>query len=164
MKYTTLMLANKRGEIQIESPIHYDIYSKISEILRITKDFNVVKGKKTFDFIGLCDPWNMAISENVKNLLESYSITGWKAYPIEVNGVDIKYFLLEITGRAGMKCRYDSDGDIEYGSIEVDEKTLDGTDIFYIGQTRIIVCDEKIKTLFESSKITNVKFIGLENY
>lgn len=164
MEYTAMRLAHKRSEIQIESVVHYDICTKIADIVKITTEFTISKGKIAFDLIGLCDPWNIAISGNVKNLLELNHIKGWKAYPINVKGVDVKYYLFEVTGIAGMKCKYDSDGDIEYGSIEVDENTLDGSDIFHIGDTGIRVCTSKVKKLIESNKITNVKFIGLENY
>lgn len=164
MEYTTLILAHKRGEIQIEGAVHYDIYSKVSDISKTTKEFIVVKGKKTFDFIGLCDPWNMAISENVKKLLEDNLITGWKAYPIEVKGVDLQYYLFDVVVKSEMKCKYDINGYKEYGSIEIDEQTIDNSDFFCVGDTAIIACTEKVKTLFESNKITNVEFIGLENY
>lgn len=162
MEYRVLRLAHKRCEIQIEGLVQYDIYSEVPDIVKITKEFKVIKGEKAFDFIGLCDPWNIAISENVKNLLESNGITGWKAYPIDVIGVDVKYFLFEITGKAGMKCEYDSDGDFVHGTLAVEEETWDGSDIFYVGNTGHIICTEKIRTLLESKKITNVIFDGLE--
>ena len=96
MKFTTIRIAHKKSEVEIESLNKYDIYSDISSILKNNNVFKVFKGSKFYDIIGLLDPWNIAVSENFKNLLENNNITGWKAHPIKIQEISLNYYILEI--------------------------------------------------------------------
>lgn len=164
MEFTTFILARKRSGIEIESLKHYDIYTDIPTIAKNNNIFKIYKGKKFFDLIPLCDPWNYAISEKFKTLLEENNITGWTYHPIEIENTDLKYYLLEITGRAGMISQKDEDGDRIYGTIEVENSTWDGSDIFHIGDTKIKVCNNMVKEIIEKAKLTNIEFEDLSKY
>lgn len=164
MKFTTIRLKHSRSEIQIESIKHYDIYSKISTIAEFHNDFKIYKWNKFYDLIGLVDPWNLAISEKFKSILEVNNIKGWKCYPIKIENVNTNYFLLEIIGYVGIVREYDKDGDRIYGTTEVETKTWDGSDIFHIGETGIRVCTPKLKEIIEKAKISNIEFCDLNRY
>lgn len=164
MEFTTIRLAHKKSAVEIESLVKYDIYSDIPTILRNNNSFRVFKGSNFYDFIGLVDPWNLAISEKFKNILEKNRITGWKAHPIEIEGVNLNYFILEIIGKAGIIRKYDEDGDRIYGTTEVDVSSWDGSNLFHIGDTGIRVCTINLIDLIEKEEITNVEFEDLCKY
>lgn len=82
MEFTTIRLAHKKSDIEIESLKHYDIYSEVSKIAELHNEFKIYKGKKFYDLIDLVDPWNVSISENFKKVLEMNKLTGWKCYPM----------------------------------------------------------------------------------
>lgn len=163
-EFKTLRLAQKRSAVEIESIEKYDIYSSVPTILKNNTFFKVYKGIFFYDIIGLVDPWNIAISERFKSILEQHGITGCKYHPIVVSETDLKYYVLEITGRADMICSYDEDGDVKFGSIKVDVPSWDGSDIFLLGKGGIKVVSDKLRLLIENNSITNVEFDDLENY
>jgi len=164
MEFTTIRLAHKKSEVEIESVIKYDIYSDIPTIYKNNNLFKIHKGSKFYDAIGLVDPWNIAISDRFKNLLEKNEIKGWSCYPIKIEKTDLKYFIFEIIGRAGLICKYDEDGDVEYGTIEVELGTWDGSDIFNLGKGGIRIINSKVKGIIEEAKITNIEFEDLSKY
>ena len=164
MRFTTIMLAHKKSEVQIESEKKYDIYTESSIIAKYFNKFKIYKGNKFFDVIGLVDPWNIAISKRFKKLLEDNNINGWKCYPIQIENTNEQYYIFEVTGKAGLVCNLDEDGDIEYGSILVDEKLWDKSEIFHIGDTKITVCTLRVKEVIEKAKISNIEFWDLNRY
>ena len=164
MEFTTIRLAHKKSEVEIEALKHYDIESDISTILNNNDVFKVFKGSKFFDVISLVDPWNIAISEKFKNLLEGNSIVGWKGHPIKIEGSNLNYYVLEIVGKAGIIREYDEDGDRIYGTTQVDVPSWDRSDIFHIGTTGIRVCTLHVKEVIEKAKITNIEFEDLSKY
>ena len=164
MEFTTIRLAHKKSEVEIESLEKYDIYEDIPIIAKKHNKFKVYKGSKYFDLIGLVDPWNIAISERFKNLLEENNITGWKCYPITIQETKLKYYIFEVIGKAGLISDLDEDGDRVYGTTEVEIGTWDGSDIFNIGDTATRVCTLKVKKIIEDAKITNIEFWDLNRY
>ena len=164
MEFTTIRLAHKRSEIEIEAVKKYDIYSDVLTIATEHNNFKIFKGTKFFDIIGLVDPWNFAISERFKNLLTQYNIKGWKVYPINIEGSEFKYYIIDIIGKAGIIREYDEDGDRIYGTTQVDKETWDSSDLFFIGDTKILVCTLRVKEIIEKAKITNIEFEDLSKY
>lgn len=164
MEFTTIRLSHKKSEVQIESEKKYDIYTEDSVIARDFNKFKIYKGSKFFDVIGLVDPWNIAISERFKNLLEDNDINGWKCYPIRIEDYDFKYYIFEVIGKAGIIREYDEDGDRIYGTTRVETETWDSSDIFHIGDTGIRVCTLKVRNIIENAKITNIEFEDLSKY
>lgn len=164
MTFTTIRLAHKKSEVEIESLEKYDLYEDIPIIAKKHNNFKVYKGSKYFDLIGLVDPWNIAISEKFKNLLEENNITGWKCYPIIIQETKLKYYIFEVIGKAGLISDLDEDGDRVYGTTEVEISTWDGSDIFHIGDTATRVCTLKVKEIIEKAKISNIEFWDLNRY
>lgn len=96
--------------------------------------------------------------------MEKNKIKGWECYPIVIEGTDLNYFILNIIGRAGLICEYDEEGDVKYGSINVDYNSWDGSDIFLLGQGGIKVINNKLKMIIEQAKITNLEFEEINKY
>ncbi|MEN2402536.1 hypothetical protein GKZ90_0022285 [Flavobacterium sp. MC2016-06] len=162
----TIIRGNKKSAVRIDAKVKYEIFGSFDDpsFLKENNVFKVDEGKVFFDLIGYQDPWNFAISERFKNILEKNNITGWDCYPIIIEDTDLKYFGFQITGKAGIISEYDEDGDRVYGSIKVDLETWDGSDIFCLGDTAIKVISSKLFELIKSSKITNVEFDDLNKY
>ena len=164
MEFKTIVLQNKKSAVEIQALKKYDIDSNIPTILKNNDIFSIYKGTKFFDIISLMDPWNFAISEKFKCLLEENNITGWVCYPIIIQETNLKYYVLEIIGRAGLICEYDEDDGMVYGSLKVQKESWDGSDIFHVGDTGIIVCTNEVKDIIEKAKITNIEFDDLSKY
>jgi len=162
----TLVRGNKKGAVRIQSKVKYEIFGSFEDpsFLKENNIFRVDEGNKFFDLIGYQDPWNFAISERFKNVLEENNIKGWNCYPIIIENVELKYFGFQIISRAGLLAEYDEDGDMVYGTIKVDVDTWDGSDIFCIGNTAIMVITSKLYESIKGSKISNVEFDTLDKY
>jgi len=163
---TTILRGEKKGAVHIQAKVKYEIFGSFSDPSFIKKNnvFTVDEGNKFYDLICYQDPWNFAISERFKNLLEENKVTGWDCYPIIIEGVDLKYYGFQVIGRAGIIREYDEDGDRVYGTTYVDVNTWDGSDIFCIGDTAIKVISPKIEELLLKNKITNVEIDDLSKY
>lgn len=162
----TLVRGNKKGAVRIEAKVEYESSASFDDpsFLRENNVFRVDEGKIFFDMIGYQDPWNFAISERFKNILEENNIKGWDCYPIIIEGVELKYYGFQITGKAGIISKFDEDGDRVYGSIKVDFETWDGSDIFSLGDTAIKVISTKLYEILVKSKTTNIEFDELDKY
>ena len=149
-----------KGELKLDEPLRLGAY----------------QGGQITDFL-----WSglvpiVCISQRVVDLLCEQDITGWATYPVEVH--DRQGALLPgYHGFAviGAECRRDrSRSEIitkrrptpqgreyqAYKGLYFQEDQWDGSDIFWIRHTGIIVV-ERVYKLFRSAKITNVTFMRL---
>ncbi|MDP4203140.1 MAG: hypothetical protein Q8861_10615 [Bacteroidota bacterium] len=164
--FYTFQLGYRRSAIRIEAKVKYEIFGSFHDPSFIIKNniFKVDEGRKFFDLIGYQYPWNFAISENCKSLLEQAEITGWTCYPIIIEDSNLRYFGFQVLGKAGPITNVDEDGDPIHGCTEFNINTWDGSDIFCFENTAMIVCASKVKDIIEKAKITNVEFEDLKNW
>lgn len=162
----TVIRGNKKGAVKINSKVKYEIFGSFDDpsFFKENNIFTIDEGKIFFDLISYQDPWNFAISERFKNVLEENTISGWSCYPIMIENTELKYFGFQVIAKAAMIAQYDEDGDIVYGSIKVNADTWDGSDIFCMGDTAIKVITPKLYELLKDSKITNIDFDDLDKY
>lgn len=164
-KFISVLIDHKRSRIILESKKKYELFTGLKDLDFYKKHnvYNIDEGKRFYDFIG--DQGVLSfISEKFRNVLIENKITGWDSYPITIEGSNLKYFGLIINGRSGMTCKLDEDGDRVYGTVNVDLKTWDGSDIFWIKETGIIACNLKVRKLLEQARITNIEFEDLSKY
>lgn len=158
--YYRIHTNDKRGAIEIKSNIQYD-YEEIfdnPELIIKNNSFKIYKGQKRFDLVSYCDPFNFAISEKIKLILEENQITGWTCYPIIIEGIEERYFGFHVTGKGGEVTNRDEDGFVPmFEPVEWNKSKWDGSDIFNIEGTAIKVCTQKVKDILEKAKITNIE-------
>lgn len=164
--YFRFFLGYKRSAIRIDAKIKYEIFGSFSNpsFIKEHNEFRVDEGRKFFDLIGYQDPWNFAISERLKRLLEENKISGWDCYPILIENSDLKYFGFQVNGKAGPITSLDGDGDPIHGCTEFDENTWDGSDIFCLQDTAIKVCTTRVRDILLNAKITNIEFADLKDW
>ncbi len=140
--------------------------------------FVEVDGNKVYDFIVAGAPSFYLISDKVVRALRENSITGWGSYPVTIHtesmGVINNYHALYITGKA-LKADRTLAEKIEVVLSNKKKKikdkgfyfpldSWDGTDIFYHINTFGVTVTQRVKNLFESLNITNVKFEKCTEY
>lgn len=132
-------------------------------------------GKKFFDFNMVTAGLNL-ISERVYRLLMENDITGWNGIPAVIyKHEELKYYLLTITGRCGPIDKsktlvVDSTTLISgqtvkaYQGLYFSEDSWDKSDMFvseYVNHTFIT---EKVKTILEKNKVTNIEIINTKEF
>jgi len=133
-------------------------------------------GSQITDFIFAGYVFIKLFSDKTLEIFEKNKITGWKTYPVEVHDRDGNllpgYHGFSVIGK---ECRRDrSRSQIitkqavpggepfeVYKGLYFFEEDWDGSDIFLV-QNNMIVVTEKVRNLFKKNKVTNVKFIPLE--
>jgi len=165
-QFVSFFLGHKRSAVRIEAKTKYEIFGSFSNpsFIKEHNEFRVDEGRKFFDLIGYQDPWNFAISERFKNLLEENKISGWDCYPIIIEDSDLKYFGFQVIGKAGPITSLDEDGDPMHGCTEFDENTWDGSDIFCLEDTAVIVCTTNVRDIILKTNITNIEFADLKDW
>lgn len=156
-----ILLKESKGSVRIETDIDYD-YVEVFHNPEIIQNalFKVYRGNKKMDVIGYCETVNFAISEKFKNVLENNVIKGWKTYVINIEGFeDNQYFGFQVIGKGGEVTNRDKYGDVPISkSIKWNKDKWDGSDIFYLEDTLIKVCTERVKEIIEKIGITNICF------
>ena len=148
-----------------------------------------VKGIYNFAIKGeLCDCYDVAsdfvISEKFLNVLRENSYTGFEVSetsPVKSTNmpIDEKYYLLNVTGRCGLlrkidgelfpycrKChrKIGSTGLVTTG-VTFAESEYDGSDIFAFNNlSNVPIVSEKIKDVLLKSKLTNLRFVALNEW
>jgi len=126
-------------------------------------------GKRYYDVIIPSSPFPYLVSDKIIDAFVQNSITGWKATSVKIVGKeDLKYYVLMVTGRCGIVDRNRSEKIIQKspGGIECpyirglyfEPESWDGTDIFVADNVSWIFCTEKVKTVIEEIKATNISF------
>lgn len=164
MKYLKIYCAEKRGGISI-NPIFdlpiipYNILNAKTE-LKTNNKFVVSKGKKLYDVLPFEKHFrNIAISESLKKYLESIHATGWSCFPIEIKGINEKYYALQITGNAGEIINLD---EVNASSIEnpiknkIIKSSINESDFVLIKGTLIVLIKEEIANKLIKEEFTNL--------
>ncbi len=144
------------------------------ESISLPVKFKQVSGKNQCDILDTGWVSLLLISEKMKKLLESYNLTGWNTYPIELSDKDDNpltgYYGLSITGRSGA---------IDYKKCEIIERqmrpnapigkyrkglaieleTWDGSDFFLPLDSFYILVTEKAAKAIKKESLTNLRLI-----
>lgn len=164
MKFTTIMLGNKKRQVRLQKEVVYDPF-RIFPNLQSVKDNNIFyvdEGDVFYDFIGDQGPLRF-ISDKFKSLLENYEVKGLSFIPIRIRNSKLQYYTFT-EAQINSICEYDSDGDRIYGTFQVDFTSWNGEEIFYLKDSGATVCSLRIKELIERNNISNVSFESLEKY
>lgn len=157
-------------------------------VYNITKSFNSKDNMSTFRFsesfgskyydLIFNDVSSFLFSSKIINLLLENNITGWKAHPAIIYNKDNiieGYSFFEVKGRCGSIDWTNSEefkkqfvlnspyADMLRG-IYPNLSLWDGSDFFIAEGTLFIFVTQKVKDLFISNKITNVKFTKITEY
>ncbi len=155
--------AYKRSSIKIHTDLEYNTLELLNEETLLLKapSFYVFQGKKEFDILQFSHSSCFAISEKLKSILEDNQITGWSCFPINIKGIENKYFAFQNLSKAGPLTNLEALNNYETEFREFDINTWNGSDIFHLKDTLLNVCTERVKSIFESSKITNIEILPL---
>ncbi len=153
-----------RSPIKIEANIKYDTLKNITKESPLIENnvFKVMSGTKWFDILPFNNSHDFAISEKVKNALETNNINGIWYFPIIIeNYPDKLYFCFAITSIAGeiLNLKKINNYEDEYRNFDI--KTWDGSEIFNLEKTGNIVCTKKVKDILTVQKITNIEITDL---
>jgi hypothetical protein len=149
-----------RGQVSSEQPIKLGGYM----------------GGQVTDFLWSDLVHMVCISSKVVEILSANEVTGWSTYPVEVYGRKGEplpgYHGLAVTGS---ECRRDrSRSQIftrqavpggepykVYKGLYFYEEDWDGSDIFRVSSSGGTIVTEKVKKVFKTAKVTNVKLTPL---
>ncbi len=140
-------------------------------------EFDIASGKQTTDFLWSQSIHLVCISERLMALLTVNEITGWSTYPVEIfdrKGNPLPgYHGFAVTGPVCDLDRSRSEivdkppptpqgqGYQVYRGLYFDESQWDGSDMFWVERADPVVT-EKVFQLFKRNKISNVRFIRLD--
>ena len=111
------------------------------------------KGRKASDVL-ICQS-TLLINKKVKVIFEAEKLTGYSSFPIRISGnFDDQYSGLLIKGKASRNLTIrNAVQDVIAG---FDPKSWDGSDIFSIGTTALIIVTKRVKDVLKSSHITGI--------
>lgn len=163
LSFCRIRAEEKKDCIRIQSNIKYNTLSVInSETPLINSNkFIIAKGLKLFDIVQFDDSLNFSISKKVKNILETNHVTGWSCFPIVIEGINEEYFAFQILSKAGPILNIEAVNNYETENREFDIKTWDGSDIFNLEGTLLIVITPRVKVLLEKAKVSNLEIHSL---
>lgn len=160
MIFYNLSNACKRGAIEILTDQEFSPCKHISDDspIIIYNKFVIDSGKKWYDVIGFADSHiHFAISKKFKILLEHNNIKGWKCFPIKIEGTNEEYFVFQITSVAGEILNKKELNSFKE-NLKFDINTWDGSGIFTLKETALILCTQYVKDILEKNKISNIEF------
>src|SRR5690606_35745584 len=139
----------KSDEARLQSLVEYEQVKLNKAEFTPTEPFEMTlsEGSKLYDIVGFQDTSNFAISERLYSLLNEHYITGWKGYEININGVDEKYYGLQIIGKCG-KLEQPKEAGI-YTGYKFDYGSWDKSDLFSPDETVLLFCNKKISDLLK---------------
>jgi hypothetical protein len=149
--------AEKRAEIRVKPKITYQPWelSNGTSVILDSLPVRIDQGKKFYDILSFQDPHNFAVSERIYNLLIQEGITGWRSYPLAIEGADEKYYGMQITGRAGPPLASIPIGFID--GMDFDRNTWDGSDMFLLEGTLFTIFSERLRNLLVKNKTSNLE-------
>lgn len=160
MKIYSWLSDYKRSAIKIKASVEYDSVDLVygPGVIKENNKFTIYKGNKAFDRLDYCDSVTWVFSEKVKNLFEENNVTGIEFYPIEIEGLDAKYYGYYVTGRAGNVLNTDEMDCIPmFETLEFNEEEWDGSDMFLFLNSTGEFMTERVKDILEKNKITNLR-------
>jgi hypothetical protein len=159
--FFNIEIKRESDEILIQSIVEYDQIklNKAEFIPTEPFEMEISEGKKLYDIVGFQDTSNFAISEGLYALLKEHNISGWKCYEISINGVDAKYYGLQVVGKCG-KLQQPKEAGF-YKGFKFDYGSWDKSDLFSPDETVLLFCTKKVRDLFKKNRITNVELIDI---
>ena len=154
---------DKRGEIYLSALVEYDDQALKRGDFKPSEPFHVKisEGKKLYDLVRYQDPFNFAVSCKFNDLLKSSGLSGWRTYPILIEGSQEEYFGFQVLGRSGLLKRPKVAGFVV--GCEFDHISWDGSDFFMPLGTMSIFCTEKAKQVLTSQKFSNIGFEDIKS-
>lgn len=148
----------KKDVIRIQSLVEYDTLSLISQDSPLVQNskFKIKQGSKLYDIIHFNDSQNFAISQKVKDILETNEFIGWDCFPILIEDINEKYFAFQNISEAGPILNLDAINRLETDRREFDIKSWNGADIFHLQDTLVNVCTGKVKEILVRENISNL--------
>lgn len=155
---------NRKGLLFLQTNQIYDDRKLFKgEVAVESLETYIIKGTTYHPYAHLPDPYNLAISEKFRSILNDSGITGWRTYPINIKDCEYKYYGLQIFGRTGFTKRPVKSGWVH--GMNIDMTNWDGSDIFCSSDTFLILFTEKVKNILLSSKLfSQEEVIDLEEY
>jgi hypothetical protein len=149
--------ADKRGEVRVKPAFEYDSWALKVGGIHPPSPFaaKVNEGKKFYDVVCLQDVHNFAFSDRIHTLLIHEGITGWRSYPLVIEGhEEKKYWGIQVLGKAGPIYRPQK-GFVE--GIDFDRSTWDGSDMFILEGTASTLVTERLRDLLVKHKTSNLQ-------
>jgi hypothetical protein len=170
MKFYELSCGEKRGAINIHPTYSlpttpYKILGAETE-LKKNNEFTISRGQKIYDVLPFEKHFgNFAISQRLKDFLDSNEITGWSCFPIEIKGINEQYYAFQVLGKSGEIINLDAVNRGLIGQIksQVIASTIDGSDVFLIKDTLIILIKEHVAQKLQQEKFTNLVIEDVED-
>lgn len=160
----------KSDTVHLSPKSGYSDDADINRILRmktpliLENRFEVGTGKKFYDLVRFMDAGNFAISDKVKLLLKENNVSGWDCFPIIIeNHEEKKYSAFQLSSNiAGKILNLEQLNNYEEDFIKFDQNTWDGSDLFTLENTAVLVCTQRVKDVLEEGKVTNIEFTPVE--
>lgn len=150
---------NRRGVIYLETSEAYDPERLFNGEIKNDEAFKarIVKGTTYCPYCYLPDPYNLGISEKLRNCLIENAVTGWGNYDIEIENCNFKYYGLQILGKKVAVKRPSITGVVK--GMDLDLSDWDGSDIFSARGMFLIFFTPKVQDILLASKIFSAEEI-----
>ena len=155
MKYYSIDYNINRG-IEI-TPLQRDVSPCEKPDYYKGKKFKIFNRKWVPDIFGMDCIGYFVVSEKFKKALEENNITGYKLIPIEIEGLEGKYYIMVETNRAKNLTPKD---DID--NLYVDLNDLKKADFSRVENSRVLVASEKMVNALRKAKVKNLDIDPLE--
>jgi hypothetical protein len=148
--------AEKRSEVRVKALIPYDdvVLANGDWIPPVPFPVKIDEGKKFYDILWLQDVFNFSVSDRIHSILNEADVTGWRSYPLAIEGSDEKYWGIQITGRAGPPFR-PNEGFVQ--GLDFDRSTWDGSDMFLLDDTLFTLFSERLRNVLTKNKTSNLE-------
>ncbi|WP_408040217.1 hypothetical protein [Tenacibaculum amylolyticum] len=164
MKETFFRISDKnsygRSSIQVDPIKEIDSLTMLNEdtILLKENSFKVNKGTKWLDVIPYESSMNFLISKRLKTALVNENVSGVVFFPTTIiNHPEKEYYGLIINSLAGPILNLEKLNNYEDEHIDFDFSTWKKTDFFTLTDTLIFGITERIKSLLEKGKYSNIE-------
>lgn len=149
----------KKDSIRIQTETLYNTVTLIDLKSPLVQNplFSIKQGNKLYDIIHFNDSQNIAISEKLRDLFVENGISGWDCFKIDIKNLKENYYAFVNNSKAGPIENLDELNSYETERVLFDIKTWGGTDIFYLENSLLNVCTEKVKDIFLKNKISNIE-------
>lgn len=155
-RFYSILDADKRSEIRVKPIFDYDeVRLKRCEITPPSPfTVKIDEGKKFYDILWLQDVFNFTVADRIHTALVEAGITGFKSYPILIEGREEKYWGIQVTGRAGPPI-YPAEKGFTVG-LHFDLDKWDGSDMFILPPTMFTIFSQRLRDLLVKLKTTNL--------
>lgn len=146
--------------IQASTINGFNFWSPFTEQIEVLADtpFRLIKKGAMTDVIDIEGGFGAfyLINSRFLDILRENKIKGFSVLEPLMEEFNYQYYLFIVNSYAGPISNRDSDSYKNDNKREFDIKTWDGSDIFLLKDTLVCVCTEKVKTILENEKVTNL--------